>query len=268
MKMIVMDLDGTLLNANGKVSEKSKCFLKELKESGYIIVIATGRIYISALEVTDGAHFANYILSDTGACCYDVENGNILFESNLPDKAVEKIFSYYDDSVAFIDICDQNTIYKYSDFFYNDKKYIKTIKDKDYILNNCKKVSHASIMLKEGSFVFELYDRLIKELANVNVVFMQDSFSSKKWIEVLPENCSKYSAICRLLSILKINNKDVFAFGDGLNDLEMIKHCKNGIAMKNALKEIKEVASDVTKYSNIEDGVIQYIEENLIKNKK
>lgn len=64
VKMIVTDLDGTLLNENEKVSNTSKQYLKRLKDMGCIIIIATGRIYASALKTTDGAEFANYLITD------------------------------------------------------------------------------------------------------------------------------------------------------------------------------------------------------------
>ena len=65
-----MDLDGTLLNEKSRVSQQTKEYLGELKQNGYIIVIATGRILKSALIATDGADFANYIVTDAGAAVY------------------------------------------------------------------------------------------------------------------------------------------------------------------------------------------------------
>jgi len=77
--MIVVDLDGTVLNENKKISDNTKNYLKKLKDKGYIIVIATGRIYASALNVTDYANFSNYIISDTGACIYNRLNSKAIF---------------------------------------------------------------------------------------------------------------------------------------------------------------------------------------------
>ena len=66
-KLIVMDLDGTLLNEEGIVTQKTKEYLGKLKKEGYVIAIATGRILKSALIATEGAEFANYIVADAGA---------------------------------------------------------------------------------------------------------------------------------------------------------------------------------------------------------
>ena len=73
-KMIVMDLDGTLLNKESRVTENTKKYLYNLNQKGYIMVIATGRILKSALIATDGAEFANYIVTDAGAAVYKKEN--------------------------------------------------------------------------------------------------------------------------------------------------------------------------------------------------
>ena len=73
-KMIVTDLDGTLLDTNKKCSSRTKEYLQKLKNEGKIIVIATGRVLKSAIEVTDGAVFADYIISNSGGMIYDLKN--------------------------------------------------------------------------------------------------------------------------------------------------------------------------------------------------
>ena len=76
-KMIVVDLDGTLLNINKECSNKTKKYLKRLKDLGYIIVIATGRVLRSAVVVTGGAEFANYIVASSGSVIYDMDIGHV-----------------------------------------------------------------------------------------------------------------------------------------------------------------------------------------------
>ena len=75
-KLIVMDLDGTLLNEEGIVTQKTKKYLGKLKKEGYVIAIATGRILKSALIATGEAEFANYIVADAGAAVYKMQADN------------------------------------------------------------------------------------------------------------------------------------------------------------------------------------------------
>lgn len=262
IKMIIFDLDGTLLNDKRRVSDKTKEYLSFLKSKGYIITIATGRIYASALNATDGADFANYVISDTGSCAYNTLNGNPIFKNTINNEIAKKIFNYYDDNCKFINICDKYMIYKYSDEVENSK-VIETTKDKEYILNKCKEISHITISLKSNEAVIGLYNRLLKEIPEVDPIVMQDSFSDRKWIEILPKGCSKYNGIKQLIELLNISNDEIMSFGDGLNDIEMLKKCGYGVALFNALPEVKEVADAVTNYDYNNDGVIKYLMENL-----
>ena len=117
-KLIAIDLDGTLLNSDGIVSEVTKSHLQKLKEKGYIITIATGRILNRALVGTDGAEFTNYIVSDAGAAVF--KNNEInkewkeVYALALSNEIVENIASYYDkDKFMTINICDRNKIHHY-----------------------------------------------------------------------------------------------------------------------------------------------------------
>ena len=148
IKMIVTDLDGTLLNNNRKVSNKSKEYLKYLKDNGYIIVIATGRIYALAMDVTDGASFANYIIADSGACIYDI-SGNKIFKNVIDKELIKNIFKYYNDNCDSIDICCKDKIYEYSNKINLNNK-IEVTKDINYILSNSDEVYHMSIYLKDS----------------------------------------------------------------------------------------------------------------------
>ena len=262
IKMIVTDLDGTLLNENSKVSNETKIYLKKLKNMGYIIVIATGRIYASALKATDGAEFANYLITDTGACLYDMSNSKIIFKNVIEKKTIEKLLDYYNNNFQYIYICDKNNIYKYSDNIENSS-IVKTTKDKDFILKSVDDVSHISIAMKNNDEVIKLYHKLLEDISEVDFDIMQDSFSDRKWIEISAKNISKYNAISSLATLLHIDNSEIIVFGDGLNDIDMLEKCGQGVAMKNALIEVKRIANDITNDDNNHDGVINYLKENL-----
>ena len=105
-KLIAIDLDGTLLNSDGIVSEVTKSHLQKLKEKGYIITIATGRILDRALVGTDGAEFTNYIVSDAGAAVFKNDGINKewkeVYTQALSKEIVENIASYYDINTSNI----------------------------------------------------------------------------------------------------------------------------------------------------------------------
>ncbi len=251
--MIVLDLDGTILNSNGKVNKITKDYLMKLKKTGYIIVIATGRIYKSVLQVTDNASFANFIITDAGACTYDNVNNEVLFKNLIDKETAKKILKYYNNSYNYIDICSKDKIYKFTG----------NLQDEENIFIDCKEIFHITINLKENNQVITIFNRLLKEFPDLNIIIMQDSFTNKKWLEIMPNNCTKYNAIRKLSKYTEIPNESIIAFGDGLNDIEMLKKCGVGVALQNALPEVKEVADDITEHDYINNGVINYLKSTL-----
>lgn len=262
IKMIVLDLDGTLLNRERKVSLKSRNYLKKLKEMGYIIVIATGRIYESINYVTEGFDFVNYVITDTGASCYDTCDDHIIFNNPIDAEMANKFKKFYNDNCVFIDICDKDTIYKYSDIS-EDYYFINTTKNWDYIFENCKDISHISLSMKTNDQVMDLYDELKLSIPELDINIMQDSFADRKWIEVIKKGRTKYRAINDLANYLNIANEQIIAFGDGLNDINMLKKCGVGVALNNALPKVKESADFVTNYDHDHDGVVEFLKEYL-----
>ncbi len=263
MKMIVTDLDGTLLNKTRKPTEETKQYLKSLKEQGYIIVIATGRIYVSALTATDGAIFANYLITDTGACVYQV-TGEPIFQNLIGKEIVEKLFEYYNEEFRFMDVCNKNMIYKYSKTEVENSDFVKTVTNPGDILKENLEISHVSIVMNTNEAVLNLYEKLVIEFPELEILIMQDSFKDNKWIEIMAKDCSKYRAIKNLADHLGIQNEEIITFGDGRNDIDMIENCGYGVALENALPEVKKVAKDITSLDNNHDGVMHYLQ-SIIK---
>ena len=96
-KMIVTDLDGTLLNKNKNVSEKSKKYLKELKDKGYIICVDTGRTLGRTKYALGEFDYINYIIGNNGTYIYDVSNDKSLYESTIIAKEIKELFIKYLD---------------------------------------------------------------------------------------------------------------------------------------------------------------------------
>ena len=251
MKMIVIDLDGTLLNSKRMVSESSEKYLNELKNNGYIIVIATGRMLTSALKATNGASFANYIISDTGACIYDTIDKKFIIKNFISKDIINKIFTNV-NNFSYINICSKDVIFRYS---------LEDIYDKDYIVNKCDEVTHITLSFDNNETTISVYNEMLNSFNDVEVIIMQDSFSDKKCIEVLANESSKFNGIKKLSDYLNINVKDIIAFGDGLNDIDMVKNSGYGVALKNALEEVKLVSDDITEFDNDHDGVVNYLKE-------
>ena len=92
---------------------------------------------------------------------------------------------------------------------------------------------------------------------------MQDSFDKERWLDISQKGIQKYKGISQIAKIENIPNENIIAFGDGLNDIDMLQHSGIGVAMKNALPEVKKISNYVTEKTNDEDGVIAFLEKYL-----
>ena len=258
-KLIALDLDGTLLNSDGIVSEATKVHLQKLKEKGHIITIATGRILKDALIGTDGAEFANYIVCDAGAATF--KNAEInkewkeVYTQELSEDIVKNIASYYDkDKFLTINICDRNKIHHYD----------QTVNITEF-LENINEIIHVSVSFINNEFVDEYLKIFTEKFPMLRVEIMQDSFGKVKWLEIAQKDVEKYKGIVEVAKLEGISNENIIAFGDGLNDVEMIKKCGVGVAMQNALPEVKEQADYITSRTNNENGVVEFLKEYLVE---
>lgn len=266
-KIITVDLDGTLLDSNKKVPESTKKYLRSLKENDYIIVIATGRTINSVKEVTDGGDFADYIISDTGLILYDIQKDEIKYREYINEKEVEQL---YDEAIR--EKC------KRIEIFTNDN-YYEYQKNKEYSNN---KIAKANIHIEKYEDFFKYNDTINhmaisfdsneegrkfalenqNNLKNIDILVMKDSFAQKiEWLEICCKGINKYTTLKKLTEILDTNMENVISFGDSPNDVEMIKNSGIGVAMSNAIDQVKRVAKSETTFSNNEKGV-----ENWLRN--
>ena len=267
-KIIVMDLDGTLLNSQGKVTEASKEYLEKLKKDGNIIVIATGRILGLALLATDGAKFANYIVCDAGAALYknneEKNEWTNIYIDEIPQEIANNILDYFDkEKFRFIDICEKEVINSYVDTYFTDNKLVKTYTNKNELLRNITKISHIAAGFLSNKYVQDYFEIFTKHFPTIDINLMQDSFEETKWLEFAQKGTQKYKGISKVADIENIKNEDIIAFGDGLNDIDMLQKCGVGVAMNNALPEVKEIANYITVKNNYEDGIVHFLSEYL-----
>lgn len=264
IKMIVVDLDGTLLNINKGCSKNTKEYLKKLKELGYIIVIATGRVLMDSISVTDGAEFANYIIANSGGLIYDMNNKKIIKNNYIDKLEVRRILESYNNDIDYITMCD---LYSYNRYGYNDIKmdffYDKNINDIDKFILEDNNIYHMIVKFRDISLLDRYYKMYDSD--KIDVLVMQDSFNENKWLEIFSEGVNKYNGIKYISKLENISNDNIIAFGDSSNDMEMIKNVGIGVSMGNAIDELKDISKYIT-ISHNEDGVIyflkKYIEEN------
>lgn len=251
-KLVVADMDGTLLNKSKKLDPDFIDFI--LKHPELYFVIASGRQYQNIKEYFPNLNL--FYISDNGSFISDQQN---TFITNAIDSLlVQKIFSYLDtqDGLNPI-ICTKDCAYistTNEQFIENAKKYYRELKNVDDLNSVIKNNQVGKIAFYDPiDSKTNSYPKLKCFEKDVQLVL-----SASDWLDFNPIGISKGSAIIQLQKQLNIDKDSCIAFGDYLNDYHLFKACGHSVAMENAVAELKEIASDITR-SNDDYGVSYYL---------
>lgn len=284
-KLITIDLDGTLLNKYGEVTEYTKNVIKKTTDKGVLVVLASGRISESVLMIAKEIGANKYYISGNGSVLYDMQKDEIIYENYLNKEKVLEIIELCDKNSIYYNIYTENAVLakslNYNVAFYNyentkkssDKKTdINIVEDMySYIKNsNINKFLKITIC-DESKIVFSSIIKKIKNIEDIDVLEVSH-MSQKKiktgtkevevgyfYTEVSSKNVDKWFAIEKVMQIENIKKEEVMALGDNNNDIIMIKNAGLGVAMGHSNDEVKKVADYITENNN-EDGVAKAIE--------
>jgi len=257
--LIALDLDDTLLNYQKEISEQTKEYLKRLFDAGHIIAIISGRIFDTCYEVVSKLDFVNYMVCDSGSLIFDNINKKNIYKKKLSKENIKKIISLYNNEMEYVEFSDEHYYYKYSMNSLKHYGLSRSIGDvKSFINNN--DVIHSSIKMLD----YHDNDRIIitiqEKCPTISVFEMKNKNFEVKWLELFQKGVSKFHAIKYLCKKEHICKKNTISFGDNYNDIDMIQNTECGVAMENAIDDVKKVAKYVTRSCN-EDGVIYFLKE-------
>jgi Cof subfamily protein (haloacid dehalogenase superfamily) len=275
IKMIVTDIDGTLINDQGIISKQTQNILIKAQQNGIRMVIATGRSPQFCQNEISSLHMElypqNYTISLNGQNIYEfASKTSYLGELITPDLArniLRLAFNYDLEALCYTD----SVRYLYQPPYYLQKRtsYLKSldlssqldieyslgglipIYSYDYLFQeSCSKISllHSAFKLKETQPL------ILKHLDS----HLQALLVKPTWLEIMPSNISKGRAIRKIMNIHQISANEVLVFGDGENDIDMIKSVTYGYAMGNAPEHVKKIAYGVTE-SNNDDGIASVV---------
>ncbi|WP_246637683.1 Cof-type HAD-IIB family hydrolase [Crassaminicella profunda] len=270
-KLVVSDMDGTLLNSNNMVSENNKKAFKALLENNIHVAIATGRIYTSARVYAKHLDMVTPIIACNGAVIRNLEDDQILYESHIQKEDCLKVIHI---------LRKHNTYFQYYslDTFYTEKlshsslkysEWNKTLKEEDRIRIDVIKDSYEQIKNSdENIYKFnvinddnEVLNRIKKELKEIETIEVSKSWHNN--LEIMNKGVSKGNAIDHLANILGVKKEEVMTFGDNENDISMLTYAGMGVAMGNAEEIVKKQADYVTA-TNDEDGVAKALNKFIL----
>ena len=265
--MIVLDVDGTLLNNDRIITSRMKTALIKVQQMGIRIVLASGRptygIMPLAKELEMDKH-EGYILSYNGGQIINIKTGDVLFEKLVKKEMLPylerkskknefSIFTYFEDTIYTNDILNEHII-KEAEINSMRIKEVKNFSEEIFFTPY-----KCMIVSDNEDALINLENHWKRRLSGELDVFR----SEKYFLEIVPPFIDKANTLSVLLEMLGIELKDVVAIGDGVCDVSMIQSAGFGIAMGNAQDSVKACADYVTE-TNDKDGVALAIENVII----
>ncbi len=261
-KAIALDLDGTLTNHNKEVTPITKQTLIKAQKDGAHIILASGRPTFGIAPIAECLNiekYGGYVLSYNGGKIVDWQNKKEIYSNFLPDDVLPILYNYA-------------KVHNHAILGYDGEEIITEKPDDEYVREesrinkmNIRKVAnlletlppHPTKLLMTGEP--DLMKKAEEELQGIVGKKMDVFRSAPFFIELVPKGIDKAQSLMRLLDKMGLTPNDLIAFGDGYNDLSMLKLASIGVAMENAMPEVKAEADYVT-LSNEEDGVAAAIE--------
>lgn len=240
-KIAISDLDGTLLGPDHKVSSKTKESIQQWRNSGRKFVIATGRHYIEAKKIQDELGAPIPLITSNGARIHD-QHGHIILKQNLPtDIATAICESRFDPSVQINLFTDQAWFANFSIQALTGMSI-----DTDF---HCQATDLKAIDKSNTIKIFfwgdrEKLDVIYKTLHAQFADRINLTFSLDKCLEVMEANTNKGAAVNAVLKTMNLTTQQAIAFGDGMNDVEMLKVVGKPILMANSQQDLLNALPD------------------------
>ena len=264
IKLIFSDMDGTLLDDDGNLPDGFDDIIRQLHERGAMFAPASGRQYHALLR-----HFGKYekdfvFVAENGT--YIIDRGKEIFSATIPKSdAMKLVAESRNVDGAYPVVCGKNYAYvteRNDAFFAEMERYYtryKLVDSFDEIDEGIIKVAVCDVRYADAEHT--LYPKFLKyqDPGTLRVVL-----SSNYWIDVMDAKSNKGTAVKLVQERLHVSPEECAAFGDYLNDLEMMGAVGYSFAMQNALPDVKRAAR-FTARSNADNGVIEKLQELLDK---
>lgn len=268
-RIYISDLDGTLLNSQGYISDYTIKTINELVEQGMIFTYATARSLVSAAPVTKGLTKNLPLIIYNGTFIVNGETGKIIHKNvfnNDQVSLVKQIMDKYSiKPMVYALVNDRERVTIINEDLHPGTKHYLNNRKNDYRMNltdNGDELYQGDIfyftIINDKERLEPIYNEL-KNYPDYNITFQQEIYREEYWLEIMPKSASKANAILKLKEILGCD--EVISFGDAINDIPMFEISDQCYAMENAVSKLKEKATAVIK-SNDQDGVAKWLIEN------
>ncbi|GLT19024.1 hydrolase [Vibrio zhanjiangensis] len=264
-QLVASDLDGTLLAPDHKLSEFSKLTLKELHQKGYTFIFATGRHHVDVAGIRSQAGIPAYMITSNGARVHD-QDDNLMYSNNIPTNLVQPVIDLVrQDPNIFIHMYqDENWLLDRADdtlaSFHNESGFAF----KRFDAQSAPSDGIAKIFFTDPN---KDHDHLVTFEQQLNERFagkLNVAFSTPWCLEVMAADVSKGEALNVIAKSLGLTLENCIAFGDGMNDVEMLSMAGKGLIMETAHDKVKQaLPNNEVIGSHANDAVAHYLHTHL-----
>lgn len=264
IKVVISDLDGTLLNSEHKISDYTKTVFQQLHGEDYLLIVATGRHHLDALPIVDSLECPVYLVTSNGARIHSPTK-ELLFSFDIKSDSIKSILDLEIDSefttVLFKEnVWQTNKENKKLNSFQTVMNYPPEIVD----FKQVKDLSAIKLFFthNEHHKLVELKDRILEDHSEE----FHHAFSLPFCLEFMDKSVDKSVAISRILEMENYTFEESISFGDGFNDEKMLLATQKGLIMSNAVDSLKNKLSHLEVISsNDNDGVAKYLSQKVLK---
>ncbi|WP_251861713.1 Cof-type HAD-IIB family hydrolase [Clostridium sp. Marseille-Q2269] len=280
MKLIALDLDGTLLNNDNVISKENAEAIKYAQSNGIEVTLSTGRSHFDASSICEKANICTHIISNNGASIHNKHNTK-LYSLCIDKNHVKEILHWLDLNNFYYEVSTDKTIYtpfngkdilkiEVDKLISTNPRYFKMEKlqqslERQFVQLGLVSVNnYKEILDKDADFSNILAFSFDEDKRKSSMDYLKNLnkfsvFSSGDHnFEMVNKHTSKGASLERLASILNISLEDTMAFGDNYNDVSMFEKVKYSVAMGNADDRIKSMCRLVTD-TNYNNGVAKMI---------
>ena len=267
IRMIGVDLDGTLLNSEKQLTAYTREVLKKAIEQEVAVVVATGRPFSGVPDELKHFPGMRYALTANGARILDMQKQKVVYENLLSVESSEKVIDilrkhhaiheFFVDGVGYMNEDGLKNVYAYfedphmAEYLQSTRITVKDVKEKLQAMK-CEVDKLQGIFRNQKD-----KQEALEELNTLSGIVVTAAMDNN--LEINKEGTNKGLGLLQLGKSLGISREEIMACGDGGNDVEMLKEVGFAIAMANAYDTVKTAADFVT-VSNDEDGVAKAIE--------
>lgn len=254
IKLIALDLDGTLLDDHLEISGRTKKTIKDLVNRGIAVAFVSGRMLKAAELVSSQLEMDIPIVAYNGGKVF-IPGEKEIFTKKIPLSEVLKVARYGEERDLYTKVYIDDVLYIKEP----DKESIAFSKSRNI---DYKVVGKLSENIQESANMIVIYykddkDEEIDEELNKIDATVTTSLSGS--VEIVPKGISKAKGLMILAEYLNIERENILAVGNALNDLEMLEYAGIGIAIRNAEKCLLDKWDNVSEYTNNEEGVYHII---------